>query len=241
MFTTNHFIWLAIAITIIVGLLLLSKYKKLKYNFVLNLVFFVCVGCELIKIFSNMKDAYGGGKVLDPGDLPFHLCSVQLFFMFFLKVVVKNESTKEKLLCFMAPIMLVGGLMALLIPTVGVKFTKPQVYEFFIYHSMIIFFSLYILTERLVKYDFKAFFRNLGFLGVMALCSLWVNSVLSKTNEKVNFMYLSRPPMENLPILNLDNGWGVYVLTLGIIATTFLFIFHVIMIIIQKKSKKIDS
>ena len=189
-------------------------------------------------MFSNMEDAYGGGKILDPSDLPFHLCSVQLFFMFFLKVVIKNESTKEKLLGFMAPIMLVGAFLAIMIPTVGVKFNKPQVYEYFIYHAMLIFFALYILIEKMVKYDWKSFLRNLGFLGIMAMCSFYINSILSKTNEKVNFMYLSRPPMENLPLLNLNHGWAVYVMILGILGVSFMFIYHLIMIIIQKKVQK---
>ena len=238
MFTQEHLIWLLIVIIIVSGLLVLNKFKKLKYNFVLNLVFFICLAGELIKMFSNMEDAYGGGKILDPSDLPFHLCSVQLFFMFFLKVVIKNESTKEKLLGFMAPIMLVGAFLAIMIPTVGVKFNKPQVYEYFIYHAMLIFFALYILIEKMVKYDWKSFLRNLGFLGIMAMCSFYINSILSKTNEKVNFMYLSRPPMENLPLLNLNHGWAVYVMILGILGVSFMFIYHLIMIIIQKKVQK---
>lgn len=237
MFTTNHFIWLFIAIVIITIMLIINKYKKLSYNFVLTFMFIVCVVSESIKIFSNMDDAYGGGKILDPGDLPFHLCSVQIFFIFFLKYVIKNEQTKEKLINFMAPIMLVGGFVALMVPTVGVRFNKPQVYEFFIFHSMIIFFAIYILISKLTTYSWKTFFRNLGFLGILAVCSLWINSILSGSNEKVNFMYLSRPPMENLPILNLNHGWYVYVATLASIAIIFMLIFHIIMMLIQKKQR----
>lgn len=238
MFTTNHFIWLGISVLIVVIMLIINKYKKLSFNFVLNLMFYTGVVCELIKIFSNIEDAYGGGKILDPGDLPFHLCSIQIFFIFFLKFVIKNETTKEKLLNFMVPIMLVGGFVALMVPTVGVRFNKPQVYEFFIYHSMIMFFAIYILINRITKYNWNTFFRNLGFLGIMAVCSLWVNSILSVTNKKVNFMYLARPPMENLPLLNLNHGWYVYILILGSLATAFMLIFHIIMFSIQKKYEK---
>ena len=70
------------------------------------------------------------------------------------------------------------------------------------------------------------------------MCSFYINSILSKTNEKVNFMYLSRPPMENLPLLNLNHGWGVYIMILGILGVSFMFIYHLIMIIIQKKVQK---
>lgn len=237
MFTLNHFIWLIIAIAIITTMLLINKYKKLSFNFVLTFMFIICVVSESLKISSNMIDAYGGGKILDPGDLPFHLCSIQIFFIYFLKFVIKNEQTKEKLLNFMAPVMLVGGLVALMVPTVGVKFNKAQVYEFFIYHAMIIFFALYILINNLTTYSWKTFFRNLGFLGILAVCSLWINSILSGSNEQVNFMYLSRPPMENLPLLNLNNGWYAYVATLASIAIIFMFLFHLVMILLQKNRK----
>ena len=235
MFTLNHFIWLIIATIIIIIMLLINKYKKLSFNFVLTLMFVVCVISELLKILSNMIDAYGGGKILNPGDLPFHLCSIQIFFIYFLKFVIKNEQTKDKLLNFMAPVMLVGGFVALMVPTVGVKFNKAQVYEFFIYHAMIMFFALYILINKITSYSWKTFFRNLGFLGILAVFSLWINSILSGSYEKVNFMYLSRPPMENLPLLNLNNGWYAYVITLASFAIIFMLIFHIIMILIQKK------
>ena len=235
MFTLNHFIWLIIATIIIIIMLLINKYKKLSFNFVLTLMFVVCVISELLKILSNMIDAYGGGKILNPGDLPFHLCSIQIFFIYFLKFVIKNEQTKDKLLNFMAPVMLVGGFVALMVPTVGVEFKKAQVYEFFIYHAMIMFFALYILINKITTYSWKTFFRNLGFLGILAVFSLWINSILSGSYEKVNFMYLSRPPKENLPLLNLNNGWYAYVITLASFAIIFMLIFHIIMILIQKK------
>ena len=42
-----------------------------------------------------MDDEYGGGKILDSGDLPFHLCSVQIFFIFFIyRTCLKSEIQK---------------------------------------------------------------------------------------------------------------------------------------------------
>lgn len=237
MFTLNHFIWLGISIVIIVGMLLLVKFKKLSFNTILTIVFITAVVSELIKTGANMQEIYEGGRVLDPGDLPLHLCSIQIFFLFALKFCIKKESTREKLLAFMIPTMLLGGLIALFVPTVGVRFNKLQVYQFFGFHSMIIFFAIYLIKTKAVNYTWNVYARNMGLLGVMAMCVTWLNSILSIGYEKVNFMYLVRPPMENLPILNLDNGWWTYFISLVSIVLIVMFIFHLIMILLNKKEE----
>ena len=235
MFSVNHFIWLAIVLVTIIGLLVLQKTKKIKNDTIITYMFIMSIISELIKIFSNLIQTSEGGTVLDPADLPFHLCSIQIFFIFALKFLIKTEEGKQKLLGFMAPTMLVGGALALFIPTVGVKFTKLQVYQYFIFHANIITFAIYVLKERLVNYTWKSFFRNISYLGMLALIATWINSLLSVTNPKVNFFYLCRPPMENLPILNLNNGWFAYFITLVLIALIFMFLFHYIMIKLNKK------
>lgn len=240
MFTLNHFIWLAIVLVTIIGLLILQKTKKIKYDTIITYMFIMSIISELIKIFSNLIQTEAGGTVLDPADLPFHLCSIQIFFIFALKFVIKTEESKQKLLGFMAPTMLVGGAIALFIPTVGVEFSKLQVYQYFIFHANIITFAIYVLKERLVNYTWKSFFRNISYLGMVALIATWINSLLSVTNPKVNFFYLCRPPMDNLPILNLNNGWFAYFFTIVGIALTFMFIFHLIVISIYKRNSKIS-
>ena len=169
MFTLNHFIWLAIVLVTIIGLLILQKTKKIKYDTIITYMFIMSIISELIKIFSNLIQTEAGGTVLDPADLPFHLCSIQIFFIFALKFVIKTEESKQKLLGFMAPTMLVGGAIALFIPTVGVEFSKLQVYQYFIFHANIITFAIYVLKERLVNYTWKSFFRNISYLGMLAL------------------------------------------------------------------------
>ena len=237
MFTLNHFIWLGIVLVLIIGLLFIQKKKNISFDNVMTFMLIMSIVSELIKIFSNLIETSEGGIVLDPGDLPFHLCSIQIFFIFAVKFLVKTEEGKEKLLGFMAPTMLVGGVLALFIPTVGVKFTKLQVYQFFVFHGCIIAFAIYVLKGRLVNYTWKTFFRNLAYLGIVALIATWINSILSVTNPKVNFFYLCRPPMEGLPILNLNHGWYVYFLTIVGIALSFMFIFHLIVISIYKRKK----
>ncbi len=228
MFTLDHFIWLAIAIAIFTGLFIVQKHFKFSFDKILNLMLTVSVLSEVTKIFCNLEPSghEEGGMVLDPGDLPFHLCSIQIFLMFALKFLCKSETAKENLLAFMCPTMIIGATCALFIPTVGTEFTKVVVYQYFLYHIFLIFFAAYILTERLVKWKPVFFVRNLAYLGVLALICTWINSALIKSVDKTNFMYLVRPPMENLPILNLDNGWTVYFITLSVLAVLLLGFFH---------------
>ena len=243
MFTTNHFIWLAICAAIIALYLLANKFFKISYKTNLTIIFVVCVISEIVKIASNIESQpYDDTKLafyLDAGDLPFHLCSMQIFFVTALMFFVKNEQTKQKLLCFMFPTMILGGLIALFIPTVGVKFSKPQVYQFFIFHAFIVAFALYLIIKKVIKLDFKALFRNYGILALLVFVAMCLNSMLR--NQDVNFFYLSRPPMDNLPLLNLNNGWFAYFLTLFVIAISALTLLQLPFILINKKHDKIDG
>ena len=238
MFTPTHFIWLGICVALIAGMLVLTKYAKIPYKTVVTILFLVAVASELIKTFSNMEEGYQGGMHLDPGDLPFHLCSIQIFLIFALKFLIKNAETKEKLLGFMSPSMLLGGVMAMFIPTVGTSFDKLQVYQYFLFHAAIVFFALYIIRERLARFTWKCWVRNLGYMAILAMFAMWINSILSIGFEQANFMYLCRPPMENLPLLNLNNGWYVYVLTLATIAVSLLTLFHAIVYFTVERKKE---
>ena len=243
MFTTPHFIWLAISVVIIVGMFLIKYKFNLSFNAILNIMLVMSIASEVTKILCNMMDAPDGrtGKILDPGDLPFHLCSIQIFLMFILKFFIKTESGKQKMLAFMCPTMIIGAVIALFIPTVGVEFTVVQVYQYFIYHAFLIFFASYILKEKLVDWQWSDYPRNLAFLGGFALLCMWINSALSGVLPRVNFMYLVRPPMENLPILNLNNGWAVYFITLIILAVVLIGLFHLIVMLVKnKKSKSVE-
>ncbi|MBR2322860.1 MAG: YwaF family protein [Clostridia bacterium] len=254
MFTLNHFLWLGISAVIIVTLLVVSKKLKLKIDTVVTIMIIMSICSEVTKIMCNMMPSphREGGRFLDPGDLPFHLCSIQIFFMFGYKFLAKTDKAKETILAFQVPTMLLGAIIALFVPTVGVKFTVIQVYQYFIYHSFIIFFPIYILREKLVKWEIKTYGVNLAIVGMIALIVLWINSFLSVavcTCEeclagahnyfaRANFMYLTHPPMDNLPLLNLDNGWYCYFLTLASLVIVLLGIFHVVAYSVYKKSLK---
>ena len=240
MFGVTHFIWLGISLVIIVGLLFIQKKYNLSFETILTIMLVMSVCSEVTKILCNMEPAPDGrtGLILDPGDLPFHLCSIQIFFMFGVKYI-KNETFRERMIGFMIPTMLLGATIALFIPTVGTEFTVVQVYQYFIYHAFLIFFAIYCLKQKFVNWSWGVYFRNLKYLGAIALVVIWINSALSGVLPRVNFMYLVRPPMENLPVLNLDNGWTVYFLTLIGLVLSLVALFTWIAILATKPKKQV--
>ncbi len=244
MFTTEHFIWLGICAVIIAVMLIVSKKFNFNIDLVVNILLIVSLVSEVTKIMCNMLPSphMEGGRFLDPGDLPLHLCSIQIFITFAYKFIFKSEKIKQTILAFQVPTMLIGAIIALFVPTVGVKFTNVQVYQYFIYHAFIIFYPIYILREKLVSWKFKTYGINMALVGIIALVVLWINSALSVSActceeclagmhghfDRANFMYLTYPPMKGLPLLNLDNGWYIYFITLASLVTILLLIFHVL-------------
>lgn len=240
MFGLTHFIWIGISIVIIIGLLFIRKRFNLSFETVLTIMLVMSICSEVTKIFCNMEPAPDGrtGLILDPGDLPFHLCSIQIFFMFAVKYI-KNDIFREKMIGFMVPTMILGATIALFIPTVGTEFNVVQVYQYFIYHAFLIFFSIYCLKQRFVNWSWGVYLRNIKYLGAIALVVTWINSMLSGVLPRVNFMYLVRPPMEGLPVLNLNHGWIVYFLTLLGLVFSLTALFTYIAILATKPKKQV--
>ena len=100
---------------------------------------------------------------------------------------------------------------------------------------MIIWYSLYLIITGQVKLGLRSYLKNMGILFCLVFVMLWVNSILSTYDT--NFLYLVRPPMDNLPILNLNNGWHVYFLTLVSVALILFTLFHLPFIIKGKRKK----
>ena len=238
MFTTPHFIWLGIVTLIIAGLLILQKKYDWSFDFVMNIMLTISIMSEVTKILCNMMPAPDGrtGMILDPGDLPFHLCSIQIFLLFGLKFLIKSPTTKENLLGFMAPTMLIGAVLAFFVPTVGVEFTVVQVYQYFIFHAFLIFFSVYIIRKRLVRWTKKRYIQNVSYLALFALLAMWLNSALSGVLPRVNFMYLVRPPIDGLAkYVTSFQSWLVYLFVLLVLAFSLIGAFHLVVHAIEKR------
>lgn len=215
MFTINHFIWLLLCAMLITGLLILSLLKKFTFKTASIIMGLTAVISEFFKIMLGMKlvnpDDPLSGMILKPGNLPFHLCSM-FIFVFFALPFTKDSVIRRRVLSFFVPIGFIGATFALLIPTNGVDFLEVDPYLGFGYHVVMIWFALYLIFTKQVNLGLSNYFKNLATIFCISIIMIWVNSVLSVYDT--NFLFVVRPPMENLPILNLNHGWYVYYLTL---------------------------
>lgn len=235
MFTINHFIWIIICCAFIIVLLLLSK----KLNFSLKTasltMSIICIVSEVSKMMSDMIDNVDGGMSLSPKSLPFHLCSLLIFFVFFI-LLGKDGKLKQTLINFLSSVGIVGSILAILIPTTGVAFDEIAPYQDFIYHSGLIWFAIYLIMFKHAKLNFKAYITNISILLFLTFMMMYVNGALSAYGT--NFFFLVRPPMDNLPIINMNHGWYVYFITIILSGLVLMTIFHLPFIIINKKKKK---
>ena len=155
MFTTNHFIWLAVcAVCIAAGLGYLIN-RRPRLSSVLTAFCLVCIASECVKVLSCIEMVPGkDGQTMYPylplAHLPFHLCSIQIAFIFYTRFS-HNERLRTALLAFMYPSCLAGALLALLMPSivpgsVAVEdmFRAPLAYQYFLYHSALIVLGAYI-------------------------------------------------------------------------------------------------
>ncbi len=238
MFTLNHFIWLAIC-AVFIGAML---YCSLKFKWSLKTCTYVVAGIslasELCKIFTHIDPVNGSdwtsGGVISAGALPFHLCSI-LIFVWFIVALVKPSKITQFLLNFATPVAIIGGILALFIPTSGVDFLKPYAYQCFVYHAGIVWYAIYLLATKQVKLTLKVYLTDLATLFVLCILMIWVNGALQTYNT--NFFYVVRPPMSGLPYLTLKYGWYVYFIHL-VIAAVALFTIVALPNMIQESLEK---
>lgn len=232
MFTTNHFIWMGICAAFIGVLLFISLRCKFSYKTAARVMAVISIASELCKIFTHIEEAEGGGGVLGPEYLPLHLCSILIFLVFYCALSNDGEKVKQ-VTSFCTPVAIWGGMLAILMATSGVNFAKPYAYQCFIYHAGLVWWALYLLCTKQVDLGVKAYLRNVAVLGSMLFVMIWVNSALSAYDT--NFWYVVRPPAKNLPLLNLDNGWFAYFLTLVGIGLFAITVTHLPAMIKQRK------
>ena len=219
MFTLEHIIWIVLCIIFIIAMMI-AEYKNMDLKKAGLVMTTIALISEISKILSNMEESMEGGMHLEPGSLPFHLCSLMIFAVIYITFAKENKF-KKLLINFTSVMGVLGSFCAIMIPTNGTSFTSILAYQCFVYHAGLLWFSLYLIVSKNATFTFKTMLQNMLMLLILVIFNIYVNSALSVYD--VNFMYLTRPPMENLPILNLDNGWYMYLLSLllvGLLLTT---------------------
>lgn len=223
MFDRNHFIWIGICSVFVIGMLICGKRSHLSLRAASRIMVVISVFSETGKILSEMQVGLLGGMSLSPRALPFHLCSLMLFGVLYI-AFGREGKAKQAVIDFVAVMGTLGSIAAILIPTNGTDFTSIFSYQCFVYHGGLLWFSLYLILHKDARLGIRAYFRNLGMLLLIVWFTFYLNGALSAYGT--NFMFLVRPPMENLPYLNLNHGWYIYFLRLILLGTGLISLFQ---------------
>lgn len=177
MFGTNHIISLVLSFIVIVAGSILSI-KFLKIETMQKILLGVGIVTEAMKVIIytiNSEPSLHG--YLSKGDLPFHLCSVQIIF-FFILVFSKNEKLKHTLHGFMIPTCLVGGFAALILARASSRSMPLIGIQYFSYHSSIVVFAIYLLSGKAGKFTVKDYRNTIIMLAAALFIALYLNSIL---------------------------------------------------------------
>ncbi len=233
MFTTEHFIWIAICAVFIAAMTVIGIKNKWSLKRAGRIMMVICVLSEVSKVMSSMIESPGGGRHLDPLSLPFHLCSLIILAVVYI-VFGKEGKAKRLVINFVSVMGTMGSFLAIMIPTNGTDFSEVTSYQCFVYHAGLMWFAIYLIISEEAKLNFKSLLENMGVLVLLSFIMLYVNGALSVYDT--NFFYLTRPPMENLPYLNLDKGWYVYFGRMLFLGILLMLLFHLPFIIKNRKS-----
>lgn len=257
MFSLQHILWLAISAAGIALALRMLLARKPPLEQFLNVACVIALISEFIKVFANIQmvaaaDGSAMHVFMEWRHLPFHLCSVQIFLIFFVRFT-ESARKRETVLAFMYPTCIIGAFFALLLPSIftnGIEpaqaFTHPIGYQFFIYHSMLIILGVYIARCGEVNIRFSHLRSTLVMLLGFGLISIYLNSAfayatyrgteLLSVENTPNFFFTYRTPI-GLALTELWQ-WFVY---LGIIAALAVILITLFYLPFRKRDNKLPA
>ena len=228
MFTVGHALFLVISFFMITIAIYACKKNKWQIDSIIKVCFVIAIICEIVKVFSLIdvipvvemsvenaaivyKETGEYYPYLEVYHLPFELCSLQILFMF-LYLIIKDEIWKKRVYSFIYGTALIGGILAILVSpaAVGLKtisdfVSSVRIWEFYIYHSMLIVLAIMMASEN--KYNIV--FTDLKWTCILMLAfdiaSLNINSIFSTPiyqngkliglSNSVNFFSSYRSPL----------------------------------------------
>lgn len=254
MYSWRHLLWLVISISLITAIIYGYKKKRPNLDQVLTTALIVAILSELAKMASVIELVPSQNQQLmlpyiPLNHLPLHLCSIQVLLIAIAKFM-KNEGQKKTLLAFMAPTCLLGGIMALLMPsifntTISVEqaFTHVIAYQFFIFHSMIIALGLIITISGEIDWNWKYYKDTLLLVYLAGAISVYLNSMfasptyvdgkLVSVDFWTNFFFTYQNPI-GIKITQLWQ-WCLYLLIIILLSALLLYLFY--LPLIKRKHK----
>lgn len=272
MFSLGHVIWIAVSFILIGIALLVAVRKKASLDKVIKVCFVLGLVSEVIKIYSvidivpmvNQVIVNNGGTyelsyaptgqytpMMGMEHLPLELCSLQIFFMGAL-ILAKQDKIKHLLYSLMYPTGIIGGVLGVVMATMTsyVKsqseyLTSPRVWQYFLYHAMIIFMSIYIGISKESGLRFSDWRKAVFAVFVLDIPTFYLNSVFSSrlyhndelvgVTHRINFLSSYVNPLGL--VLTEKWQWLIYLLIRMILALILIFLLFLPLIKRNKSSQ----
>ena len=237
MFSTGHLIWIGISLALIVGGLIAIRARRPTLERVLKACLIVGVLSEAVKVFSVTAILPTVSPVIVEGaeglkldyvvsgqytpymkmeHLPLELCSLMIVFLA-AALLLKNGAFREKLLTLMYITGVIGGIMGILLAyittefhTPGEYFAAPRVWQYFLYHSMVVTVGFYLGFMRKNDISLKSLKPTLLFLLALDAPTFYLNSIMSQP------VYVGDTPVG---LAYRVNFFSSYVNPLGLVLT----------------------
>lgn len=246
MFSINHFIWIGICFVLVILGCIYFKKENPSFKKIISITFYFALASELIKVFSVIEMVPIEGKdglypYLELRYLPLHLCSLHILSFIYLKFSKKNSTFKTWLLSFMYPSCILGGIFAIILPTIfstsiSVKeaFIHPLAYQTFLYHTMLILFGIYISRNKEVNLEKDGFRKSIISICLLSFLSLYLNSIftipvyengkLISVAATTNFFFTSLAPLP-IPFTSKWN-WLIYLIVICLVAFMLIYVLY---------------
>lgn len=207
MFSAGHLLWIAISFILIIGGLALCVRTRPDLDRMLATCLTVGIVSEIVKILSVAKilpvvepvfHLEAGTPVLEyaaagqyapyieMAHLPLELCSLQIVFIA-AALWAKDPLWKRRFLSILYTTGVLGGLMGIVLAYVTVDYTtvqsyfsSPRIWQFFLYHAMVVTLGLYVGICSEAPFGFRDFRGIAAALVSMDMLSLYLNSVFSQ-------------------------------------------------------------
>ena len=234
MFTWRHLLWLVICAGLVWAAVHAFDKKRPGLDRVLTTALIAAVISEIVKLTGVIELVPSqNGELLLPylpmNHLPLHFCSLQIILIAAAKFM-KNEKRRETLLAFMAPTCVLGGILALLMPSIFT--TTIPVEEAFT--SPIIALGLIIVRSDRIDWSMKNFRDTTLLVYLLGFISIYLNSVLASPSYAdgrlvsvdfwTNFFFTYQNPL-GIRITQLWQ-WYLYLLIIALLAALLLYLFH---------------
>lgn len=261
MFSLGHLIWIGISLIVISVFFRISLNRRPPIRKVFKSAFIAGTISEIVKFFSvseivpmvdaaiveqngSLSIAYLPSGEYTPylpsEHLPLELCSLYLFFLL-IGLLLKDEKWKKYLYATMFASGTLGGLMGIILSSiagdfssVGEYFASFRVWQFFLYHAMIVTVSLYIGYSGESGLSFHDWKKAALCLVMLDVPTFYLNSVLSSevyvnnkivgVTHRINFFSSYVNPLGL--ILTQKWQWILYIIIKDILATALVLLLY---------------